>query len=195
MCRCSAAPAHRDGARTRRARAGRRAAPRREHRSRRSGASSRQASRSGNTSAVTSSRSAPASTTSRTSGAKCAMNAARSGPTLTQVPVASLKSSARRPSNSKPFGRIGRIVELERVADLVKPFVVEGFRGERGRAPIAGRDVGAFAAAPRVCRSLRHQLQLHARHRQADIAGALAIPRCRRARAAPFPSSRGRRER
>src|SRR5580704_9579414 len=70
---------------------------------RRAAARLQQASASGNTSAVMSSRSPPASTTSRTSGAKCAMNAARSGPTLTQVPVASLKSSARRPSNSRPF--------------------------------------------------------------------------------------------
>ena len=144
----------------------------------RSGASLRQASRSGNTSAATSSRSGPASTTSRTSGAKCAMKAARSGPTLTQVPVASLKSSASRPSNSRPLAGSAGVVELQRVADLVKPFLVEGGRGQRRRAPIAGRNIGA--SEPRFELAVaRHEFQLHAGQRQADIAGALGIPSCR----------------
>ena len=41
--------------------------------------------------------SAPAIATSLRRGRKCASSRARSGPTLTQVPVASLKSSAMRP--------------------------------------------------------------------------------------------------
>jgi hypothetical protein len=66
---------------------------------------SRQPSRSSTTSADISSRLMPAITTSRTSGAHAAMNLARSGPALTQVPLASLKSSAIRPSKSKPASR------------------------------------------------------------------------------------------
>ena len=53
------------------------------------------------------------------------MKRARSGPTLTQVPVASLKSSAMRPSNNRPLP-VGRVVELERVAEPVEAFLVEG---------------------------------------------------------------------
>ena len=55
-----------------------------------------------NTKAPTSLLPSPAITTSRTSGAKCSMKLARSGPTFTQVPVESLKSSAMRPRNSSP---------------------------------------------------------------------------------------------
>ena len=69
----------------------------------RPGASLRHASMSGKISAATSSRSGAASTASRTNGAHSAINPARNGPTLTQVPVASLKSSASRPSNTRPF--------------------------------------------------------------------------------------------
>src|SRR5258708_3537489 len=58
--------------------------------------------RTGASSAEISSRLMPAITTSRTNGAQAAMNRARSGPTLTQVPLASLKSSAMRPSKSNP---------------------------------------------------------------------------------------------
>ncbi len=47
----------------------------------------------------------PAMTTSRTSGAQAAIKRARKGPTLTQVPLASLKSSAMRPSKSKPASK------------------------------------------------------------------------------------------
>ena len=65
-------------------------------------ASGRHASRSGKIKAVTSSRSWPAMTASLASGASAETSAARNGPTLTQVPVASLKSSAMRPSNRKP---------------------------------------------------------------------------------------------
>jgi hypothetical protein len=44
----------------------------------------------------------PAMTTSCTQGSPAAMTRARSGPTETKVPVASLKSSAMRPSKAKP---------------------------------------------------------------------------------------------
>ena len=57
-----------------------------------------------------SSRLIPAMTTSCTSGSPAAMIFARSGPTETNVPVESLKSSAMRPSNAKPIsGRAGSI--------------------------------------------------------------------------------------
>ncbi len=49
-----------------------------------------------------SSRFMPATTTSCTSGAPSRTMRARIGPTLTKVPVDSLKSSAMRPSNSSP---------------------------------------------------------------------------------------------
>ena len=68
----------------------------------------------------------PAMTTSRTSGAQAAMNRARNGPTLTQVPLASLKSSAMRPSKSKPHSKSIGIGRLERVAELIKPLLVKG---------------------------------------------------------------------
>ena len=50
------------------------------------------------------------------------------------------------------LGRIGRVGEFQRIADLVEAFLVEGVGREFRRAPIAGRDVGAFAAALRACR-------------------------------------------
>ena len=55
--------------------------------------------RAGRSAMPTSSRLMPATTTSCTQRAPAAMIFARSGPTLTKVPVASLKSSAMRPSN------------------------------------------------------------------------------------------------
>ncbi len=53
------------------------------------------------------------------------MICARSGPTLTQVPVSSLKSSAMRPSNSETLLRVGRIEEADRVAAAVEAVLVE----------------------------------------------------------------------
>ena len=76
------------------------------------------------------------------------------------------------------LGRIGGVLELQRVADPVKPLVVERRRGERRRAPIAGRDVGALE--PRLeLAFVRHELELKARQRQADVAGALGFPAAR----------------
>ena len=58
---------------------------------------------SGRPAPTTKSRSWPAITTSCTSRAPCARIRARSGPTLTHVPVESLKSSASRPSKISPL--------------------------------------------------------------------------------------------
>src|SRR5262249_34583668 len=55
------------------------------------------------TSAPTSARSWPVMTASCTIGSAAAMSFTRTMPTLTQVPVESLKSSATRPSNTMPF--------------------------------------------------------------------------------------------
>jgi hypothetical protein len=48
----------------------------------------------------------PAMTTSRTKGAQAVTKRARNGPTLTQVPLASLKSSPVRPSKSNPASKL-----------------------------------------------------------------------------------------
>src|ERR1700683_539435 len=57
------------------------------------------------------------------------------------------------------FGRIGRIGELDRVADLVKALVVERVSREMGRLVIAGRDVEA--PEPRFELAVaRHELEL-----------------------------------
>ena len=40
------------------------------------------------------------------------------------------------------LGGIGGVLEPHRVADFVKSLLVEGGRGDGGRTPIAGRDVG-----------------------------------------------------
>ena len=58
------------------------------------------------------------------------MKRARNGPTLTQVPVDSLKSSAMRPSNRKPLPGSCGVGEFQRVADLVEAVFVEGLARE-----------------------------------------------------------------
>ena len=58
------------------------------------------------------------------------MKRARNGPTLAQVPVDSLKSSAMRPSNSRPLQRIVGVDEFQRVADFVEALLVEGLARE-----------------------------------------------------------------
>ena len=71
-------------------------------------ASARHASTRGNTSKPMSSRLIPVTTTSCTYGAPVDTAFARNGPTLTNVPLLSLKSSVSRPSNSSPSsGRSG----------------------------------------------------------------------------------------
>jgi hypothetical protein len=65
----------------------------------------RQRATFGNTSAQGYGRSGPAITTSWISPPPAATMRVRSGPTLTQVPVESLKSSASRPSNMTPRAR------------------------------------------------------------------------------------------
>src|SRR5580658_10252011 len=81
------------------------------------------------------------------------------------------------------LGRIGRVGELDRVADLVKALVVERVSREMRRLVITGSDVDAFE--PRFELAVaRHELELHAGQRQADIASAFGFPtagnRCRR---------------
>ena len=83
---------------------------------------------------------------------RCAMKRARSGPTLTQVPVASLKSSAMRPSNKRPLLGSCRSSNLQRIAEPVEAFLVEGFGGQLRLAPVARRDVRPSQRAPRSCR-------------------------------------------
>ena len=66
---------------------------------------------------------------------------------LTQVPVASLKSSVTRPSKTKPLREIAGVGEFQRVADPVIALVVEALGGLVGLLPVAGRHVRAPAAA------------------------------------------------
>ena len=109
------------------------------------------------------------------SGAKWSMKRARNGPTLTQVPVDSLKSSAMRPSNSRPLAGSCRVDEFQRVAEFVEALVVEGLAGQVVLPPIARRDVRP--AQPRFELALvRHQLEFDARRRQADIARPIEVP-------------------
>ena len=125
------------------------------------------------------------------SGSPAAMICARSGPTETKVPVASLKSSAMRPSNTKPSsGRAGSI-GLSGVAAAVEAFVVEALGRLLGRAPVAGRDVRAAVAHLELVAD-RHELQLDARRRQADVARLAPRARWRRSRTARSRSCRGR---
>ena len=85
--------------------------------------------------AAANSRSCPAMTTSCARPAACIRIFERSGPTLTQVPVESLKSSARRPLNISPLFGIGGIDEVHRVAEPVEALVVEGRSRHRLVAP------------------------------------------------------------
>ena len=112
----------------------------------------RQPSRSRMTMAASSSRLMPAITTSRTSGAQAATKRARSGPTLTQVPLPSLKSSEMRPSKSKPRIEVVGDGQFQRVAELIETFVVESFRGQFRLAPIARRHIRPLAAHLQACR-------------------------------------------
>ena len=80
------------------------------------------------------------------------------------------------PVEQQAFGWIVRIGELQGVADPVKPLIVERRRGQLRRAPIAGRDIGAFEPGFELALA-RHEFEINARKRQADIAGALGLPR------------------
>ena len=79
------------------------------------------------------------------------------------------------PVEKKAFGRIGGVLEFERVADFIKPFLVEGGRSDGRRAPIAGRNVGALEPGLELA-LLGNEFDLDTRQRQADIADALAVP-------------------
>ena len=144
--------------------------------------------------APTTSRSMPAITTSRTQRAETLHQRARSGPTLTQVPVASLKSSRDAPVEGKPASaRSAGSIEAQRVAEAVEAFLVEGGAASAsGVAPIAGGDVRA--AHPRLQLALdRRQLQLAPRQpagrRRRTAAQSGAADQARTAR---FRWSRGR---
>ena len=102
-------------------------------------ASSRHAARFGKISAPTKSRSWPAITTSCASRRPARGSCARSGPTLTQVPVDSLKSSASRPSKTSPLPRIAGIDEAHRVAEPVEALLVERGRASAPSSPPVAR--------------------------------------------------------
>ena len=106
----------------------------------------RQPSRSSITSADNSSRLMPAMTTSRTSGAQAATKRARSGPTLTQVPLRELEILGDAAVEIEAGIEVVGIGRFERVAELVKAFLVEGVRGQLRLAPIARRDVRPLGA-------------------------------------------------
>ena len=145
--------------------------------------SSRQATPFRNTRAPSQARSWPVMTTSCTRGEHAELILARSGPTLTQVPVPSLKSSVVRPSNSKPWRGSAAIDEAHRVAGAVEALLVERRAGELRLAPVAGRDAGAAKARLEFF-ARGNELHFHAVHRQADRA---------RARGAAAGEHRGRR--
>ena len=65
---------------------------------------------------------------------------------------------------------IGLVDPLERVAGLEETFLVEGFFGLGRHAPVAGCDVGAAIAHLGLAFDV-HQLELHARGGQAQVAG------------------------
>ncbi len=88
----------------------------------------------------TASRSWPAITTSWMAPPPACTISVRSVPTLTQVPVVSLKSSATRPSNTRPGARIVGVDETAGVADPVEALVVERGGRQRGLV-VARRDV------------------------------------------------------
>ncbi len=95
-------------------------------------------------------------------GRSAASSAARRGPTRTQVPVDSLKSSAIRPWNVKPARWIGWIDEANRIAQAVEAVLVERGPGELGVAPVARRDV---RARERALRAGRRPARLSTRRR------------------------------
>ncbi len=100
----------------------------------------------------------------------CRSSLARSGPTLTQVPLDSLKSSARRPSNISPFDGSRRIAQADGVPHAVEALLVEGGRGARGVAEVPGRHVRSPHAGLELAADAG-ELQVHAGDREANEAG------------------------
>src|SRR5216683_2212306 len=82
----------------------------------------------------------------------------------------------RNPSfvQQAPAG-VGRIIEPERIAQPVEAFFVERVAGERGAAPVAGRDAGAAQPGFELAVH-RHQLDLHPGRRQTDIVRPVGVP-------------------
>ena len=76
------------------------------------------------------------------------------------------------------FAGIAGVLEPERVTHLVEAFVVEGFLGEVGTPPVARRDVRPLVAGFELA-AVGDELQLHAAHRHADVAGLLGFPGAR----------------
>ena len=102
----------------------------------------------------------------------------RNGPTLTHVPVASLKSSAIRPSNKSPLAGSTASAEFDAHRRSRRTPLRRRPPPWRRRAPIAGRDIRP--PHPRFeLAFVRHELEFEARERQADIADLLAFPAVR----------------
>src|SRR5262249_33527096 len=79
------------------------------------------------------------------------------------------------PVEQEPLGRIVRIDNLQRVAELVETLFIEGVPRQLFLPPIARRDVRA--AQPRFKLAfVRHELEIDPRRRQADIARSIEIP-------------------
>ena len=120
------------------------------------------------------SRPTPATTTSEAIGESAASARAFIGPTRTQVPVESLKSSATRPSNHSPAAGRSRSTKATASLDAVVALVVERGGCRLGRPPVAGRDVRAGDADLEPA-GRRHQLQDGARDGHPDVAGMLNV--------------------
>ena len=102
------------------------------------------------------------------------MKRARNGPTLTQVPVVSLKSSAMRPSNSKPSsGRCG-VHEFQGIAEPKKAFLVERRARQLCLPPVARRNVGPAHPGFQLA-VLGQEFELNPGRRDADVAGPVEI--------------------
>src|SRR5262249_1431181 len=66
---------------------------------------------------------------------------------------------------------VAPVDEAESVAGAIEAFLVEGGLGQGGLAPVAGRDVRTAEARFKLVADWR-ELELQARHRHADMAGA-----------------------
>src|SRR5262249_49561778 len=108
-------------------------------------------------------------TTSCNAGEAAASTASRKDPTLTHVPVVSLKSSAVRPSKMRPRAGSSGSANPDGVSRSIEAFIVVARSGQIGTLPIARRNVRS-AHANLELTGIGHQLQLHPRHRHADIA-------------------------
>ena len=163
--------------------------------------------RSGNESADERRDRAPRSRRRDARSPKCASSLARSGPTLTHVPVESLKSSRDAAVERESLRRVGGIDEAQRVAELVVALLVERRARQLRVAPVAGRDVRPAqsrlracrrperASAPRPARARRSARPVNAASPVQSANGALSVapsPVTIRNRARRRPRSRAR---